>query len=139
MEMDRHEEVMIVLRIFRQGSTSEKNIDLEFREIHDIIVADRARLDINWHSIFSKPSWRRRLLLGYGVQLFGPLSGINVINYYGSRIDGILGIFNQTSLMIIGISSVLSIVYCIQSPGPNNCSEREFATSRRFKDFKFLN
>lgn len=112
MEMDRHEEAIAVLRKLRQGSTSEKNIDLEFREIHDVIVADRARLNINWYSIFSKPTWRRRLLLGCGVQMFGPLSGINVINYYGPRIYGILGISNQTSLMIIGISGALSIIYC---------------------------
>jgi MFS family permease len=51
-------------------------------------------------------------LLGCGVQAFGPLSGINVINYYGPRIYEILGISTQQSLMIIGISGALSIVYC---------------------------
>jgi hypothetical protein len=42
----------------------------------------------------------------------GPLSGINVINYYGPRIYESLGIDNRTSLMIIGISGAFSIVYC---------------------------
>ena len=41
-----------------------------------------------------------------------PLSGINVINYYGPHIYSILGINTQTALMIIGISGALSIVYC---------------------------
>lgn len=53
-------------------------------------------------SIFRKASWRRRLLLSCRVQAFGPLS----------RIYGLLGIDTQTSLMIIGISGALSIIYC---------------------------
>ena len=35
-----------------------------------------------------------------------------MINYYGPRIYEILGISNRESLMIIGISGALSIVYC---------------------------
>lgn len=45
------------------------------------------------------------------MQAFGPLSGINVINYYSTRIYASLGIDTHTSLMIIGISDALSIVY----------------------------
>ena len=52
------------------------------------------------------------MLLGCGVQAFGPLSGINVINYYGPTIYELLGIGTHTSLMITGISGALSIVYC---------------------------
>ncbi|PYH28363.1 general substrate transporter [Aspergillus neoniger CBS 115656] len=40
------------------------------------------------------------------------LHGINVINYYGTRIYSSLGIETRTTLMIIGISGGLSIVYC---------------------------
>ena len=47
-----------------------------------------------------------------GIQAFGQLSGINVINYYGVSIYNLLGISTRTSLMIIGISGSLSIVYC---------------------------
>ncbi|KAG9196012.1 hypothetical protein G6011_01133 [Alternaria panax] len=89
-----------------------ETIDLEFREICDVIIADRALGNISWTSIITKTSWRKRLLLGCGVQAFGPLSGINVINYYGLRIYEILGISAQESLMIIGISGALSIVWC---------------------------
>ncbi|KAF6814792.1 High-affinity glucose transporter 5 [Colletotrichum musicola] len=111
MEKDRHEEARKSLNKLRSGRDQE-TIELEFREIRDVILADRALGDITWKSIITKPSWRKRLLLGCGVQAFGPLSGINVINYYGPRIYEILGIDNQTSLMIIGISGALSIVYC---------------------------
>ncbi|GJC83604.1 high-affinity glucose transporter [Colletotrichum liriopes] len=111
MERDRHEDARRSLGKLRSG-LDEETIDLEFREIRDVILADRALGDISWKSIVTKPSWRKRLILGCGVQALGPLSGINVINYYGPRIYDILGISTQTSLMIIGISGALSIVYC---------------------------
>ncbi|KAH6651513.1 general substrate transporter [Truncatella angustata] len=111
MEKDRHEEARAVLEKLRQGDDPSR-IDLEFIEIRDVIAADREIGKVSAMSILTKASWRKRLLLGCGVQVFGPLSGINVINYYGPRIYEIIGIDNQTSLMIIGISGALSIVYC---------------------------
>ncbi|KAH6695351.1 general substrate transporter [Plectosphaerella plurivora] len=112
MEKDRHEEARIVLEKLRNGEDASL-INLEFLEIRDVIAADREIGKVTPMSILTKPSWRKRLLLGCGVQIFGPLSGINVINYYGPRIYAILGIEDtQTSLMIIGISGALSIVYC---------------------------
>lgn len=111
MEKDRHEEAMQSLKKLRKGHDDD-TIDLEFREIRDVIIADRALGNISWMSIITKPTWRKRLLLGCGVQAFGPLSGINVINYYGPRIYNILGISTRESLLIIGISGALSIVWC---------------------------
>ncbi|KAK6538409.1 hypothetical protein TWF694_011285 [Orbilia ellipsospora] len=112
MEKDRSDEARSVLQKLRSGSTSQDLIELEFLEIRDVIAADRAAGNTSWTKILTKPSWRKRLVLGCGVQAFGPLSGINVINYYGPRIYKILDIQNQTALMIIGISGALSIIYC---------------------------
>ncbi|KAF9873843.1 hypothetical protein CkaCkLH20_08577 [Colletotrichum karsti] len=111
MERDRHEEARKSLIVLR-NHLEEERIELEFREIRDVILADRALGDISWKSIITKPSWRRRLILGCGVQAFGPLSGINVINYYGPRIYSILNIPVRESLLIIGINGALSIVWC---------------------------
>ncbi|KAK4032248.1 general substrate transporter [Parachaetomium inaequale] len=111
MEKDKHEEARAVLHRLRSGLDQDL-IELELQAIRDAIVADRALGDISWKSILTRPTWRKRLLLGCGIQAFGPLSGINVINYFGPRIYGILGISAQTSLMIIGINGALSIVYC---------------------------
>ncbi|WAO97362.1 MFS domain-containing protein [Fusarium falciforme] len=111
MEKDKHEEARTVLNKLRKGENASQ-IDLEFIEIRDVIAADREIGKVSAMSILTKPSWRKRLLLGCGIQAFGPLSGINVINYYGPRIYELLGIGTQTSLMIIGISGALSIVYC---------------------------
>ncbi|KAH0278568.1 general substrate transporter, partial [Aureobasidium melanogenum] len=113
-EKDRYDEARAVLQKLHHDGTAEtdQRIELEFREIRDVIEADRINNSTSISTIFTKPSWRKRLLLGCGVQAFGPLSGINVINYYGPEIYKILGISNSTSLMIIGISGSLSIVYC---------------------------
>lgn len=110
-EKDRHEEAIASLHKLRKG-IDEETIDLEYREIRDVILADRAVGNLRWTSILTKPSWRKRLLLGCGVQAFGPLSGINVINYYGPRIYDILGISTRESLLIIGIQGGLAIVWC---------------------------
>ncbi|KAJ5407920.1 hypothetical protein N7509_001803 [Penicillium cosmopolitanum] len=114
MEKDRHDEALATLHRLHGDGTPEKQeyIEMEFQEIRDVIDAERASTKITWTTIITKPSWRRRLILGCGVQAFGPLSGINVINYYGTRIYASLGIDTQTSLMIIGISGALSIVWC---------------------------
>ncbi|PLB50794.1 MFS sugar transporter [Aspergillus steynii IBT 23096] len=112
MEKDRHDEALETLRKLRSGApNTEDLVAVEFAEIKDAIDAERATHKVTWSSILTTPSWRRRLALGCGVQAFGPLSGINVINYYGPMIYESLGIPNQTSLMIIGISGALSIVY----------------------------
>lgn len=113
MEKDRHDEARMALRKLHGTGSNDEYLDLEFREIRDTIIADKT-LDIpSWRGLLEKPAWRRRLLLGAGIQAFGQLSGINVINYYGVKIYSLLGIDTRTSLMIIGISGSLSIVYCV--------------------------
>lgn len=65
---------------------NEEFLDLEFREIRDTIVAEKAVAVKSWSAIFTKASWRKRLFLGMGIQAFGQLSGINV-----SFLKGIFG------------------------------------------------
>ena len=79
MEKDKHQEARAVLEKLRNGQNTSR-INLEFIEIRDVIAADREIAQVSAWSILTKPTWRKRLLLGCGVQAFGPLSGINVIN-----------------------------------------------------------
>ena len=113
VEHERYEEAQAVLRKLHGNGQNHEFLDLEFREIRDTIVAEKSVAVRSWKEIFSRPSWRRRLALGMGVQAFGQLSGINVINYYGPEIYALLGIDTGTSLKIIGISGSLSIIYCV--------------------------
>ncbi|KAK3072855.1 hypothetical protein LTR53_006041 [Teratosphaeriaceae sp. CCFEE 6253] len=96
MERDRHDEAKVVLQKLHSNGHNEDFLQLEFEEIRDTIVAEK-----------------QRLVLGCGIQAFGQLSGINVINYYGNVIYKLLGIDTGTSLKIVGISGALSIIYCV--------------------------
>ncbi|KAK1487605.1 hypothetical protein CTAM01_11782 [Colletotrichum tamarilloi] len=112
VEKGRYAEARCSLDKLRVG-VDEKAVDVEYNEIrHAVRTQSALRENGNlWKAIITKPSWRKRLLLGCGVQAFSPLSGINVINYFGPRIYELLGIGTQTSLMIIGINGALGIIY----------------------------
>ena len=79
VEQDRHDEARRVLQKLRSDGSLEQEqfVELELKEIIDVVAADRAHNQTSWKTIFLKPSWRKRLLLGCGVQAFGPLSGIS--------------------------------------------------------------
>lgn len=77
MEKDRSEEARVVINRLHSDGSNEEFLDLEFIEIQDAIRADRLSRTHSWNEIFSRPSWRRRLMLGCGIQAFGQLSGIN--------------------------------------------------------------
>jgi hypothetical protein len=78
IEQDRHEEARAVLTRLHGNGSNDEFLDLEFREIRDTIVAEKTLQVDSWGALLSRPSWRRRLLLGCGLQAFGQLSGINV-------------------------------------------------------------
>jgi len=84
MEKDRHEEARAVLfRLHDDGTAETKQlIELEYQEIHDVIMADRIAGQTSWKKILTKPSWRKRLLLGIGVQAFGMLEVYLLRKYY---------------------------------------------------------
>jgi len=110
VEKGRHEEAKAVLHKLHFNGSNAEMVELEYREIRDVVAADRANIDIKWYTIFTKPSWRRRLLLGAGCQAFCQLSGINVFSYYGPRIYALLGFNTSTSLEIIGINGTFGIL-----------------------------
>lgn len=112
MEKGRYDEARESLRKLHGTGDNEEYLDMEYQEIHDTIVAEKSVAVRSWTGLVSNPAWRRRLLLGMGIQAFGQLSGINVINYYGVAIYKILGFGTREALLINGLSGALSIVEC---------------------------
>ena len=78
IEKDRLDEARLSLRKLHGTGDNDEFLDLEYREIRDTIIAEKAVAVKSWSTILTKASWRRRLLLGCGIQAFGQLSGINV-------------------------------------------------------------
>ena len=76
VERDRSEEAYEALKKLRaHGNELEQEVvSLELQEIRDVVAADRVHGQTSWKTILTKPSWRKRLLLGCGVQAFSPLS-----------------------------------------------------------------
>ncbi|KAI9488488.1 general substrate transporter [Zychaea mexicana] len=100
------------LRKLHYDGHNDDFLELEYNEIQAQINLEKNLSAKSWKSLLGKASSRKRVYLACGIQLAGQLSGINVINYYGPRIYAALDIDTQTSLMIIGISGALSIVWC---------------------------
>jgi len=78
VEKDRYDDALQVLNKLHSTGDNQDFIDLEFREIRDTIVAEKSVAVRSWKKIISRPSWRRCLFLGMGVQACGQFSGINV-------------------------------------------------------------
>ncbi|KAF2191610.1 general substrate transporter [Zopfia rhizophila CBS 207.26] len=110
MEKDRHEEARTTLRRLHYNGHNEEFLNLEFIEIQGSIHTESLNKPRSWAEIVTSPSLRRRLILGCGIQAFGQLSGINVINYYGPRIYRSLGINTSGALMITGINGTTGII-----------------------------
>jgi sugar porter (SP) family MFS transporter len=79
VEKERYEDARKVLEKLHGNGSNEEFLEHEFREIRDTIVAEKTVSVKSWKQMVSRPSWRRRLALGMGVQAFGQLSGINVM------------------------------------------------------------
>jgi sugar porter (SP) family MFS transporter len=94
---------------------ARSNVDFvarEFREIRDVIVAEKAAItSVSWGMMFRNVPYRRRLILACGIQALTQTSGINVINYYGPRIYATLGVSVSTSLFIIGVYGAFAQVW----------------------------
>lgn len=78
VEKERYEEAQATLNRLR-GGNDQVMINLEFQEIRDTIVAEKQVTVKSWKEIFSRPAWRKRLVLGMGLQAFSQLSGVNVM------------------------------------------------------------
>ena len=68
MEQDRHEEARAALEKLHGDGSNTEFLELEYREIRDTIVAEKSLQVPAWSTLLQKPSWRRRLFLGMGVQ-----------------------------------------------------------------------
>ena len=77
VEKERYEEARATLEKLHGTGDNQEFLDMEFREIRDTIVAEKQIAVRSWGEMVSRPSWRKRLFLGMGVQAFGQLSGMS--------------------------------------------------------------
>ncbi|KAK5046913.1 hypothetical protein LTR84_007267 [Exophiala bonariae] len=90
--------------------SDQKIVQSEYTLIQQMLEVER-QSRVGWLDMFRERSYRKRLLIACSIQLFTQTSGINVINYYGPRIYGVLDFSTSRSLFIIGIYGALAQVY----------------------------
>jgi len=77
VEKGREEDALKVLTRLR-SATDAAAINAEFQEIRATIQAENAITAPGWTIMFKVPTWRKRLFLGTGVQVFTQLTGISM-------------------------------------------------------------
>ncbi|KFY22688.1 hypothetical protein V493_06402 [Pseudogymnoascus sp. VKM F-4281 (FW-2241)] len=103
MAIDREDEAMRILRKLHYDGTNDDWVEKEFNEIRQTISAEKAITAPGWTAMFTVPQWRTRLMHGVAVQVFGQLSGINVIGYYQVVMYEALGFTGSKAILISGI------------------------------------
>lgn len=70
----------------------------EFAQMKEQIEYEREVTIKSWWSLFTKKSYRYRLLLGIGLQVFLQTTGVNVVNYYQTNLFKGVGIEGRAVL-----------------------------------------
>lgn len=102
VENERFDEARAVLYRLHGNGINDDFLQAEFREISDTIMAEKQIAVRSWKEMVSRPSWRKRLGLGMGIQAFGQLSGINVM-------QAILPLYPRLSLGGLTNGSIVTI------------------------------
>ncbi|KAK5236679.1 hypothetical protein LTR47_002631 [Exophiala xenobiotica] len=84
----------------------------EFQEMRDQILAEKEQTVRSYKDVFTKPAWRRRVLLACGVWIGVSLSGITVVNFYLNTFIKNLGFSTHRSLLLTGIYGFAGPISC---------------------------
>jgi len=82
----------------------------EFDQIKQQIDYEREVTIKSWWTLFTKPSYRRRLILGIGLQVFLQTTGVNVVNYYQTNLFRGVGIQGRNVLWVSAGYGELEVV-----------------------------
>lgn len=111
VETDRSDEALKVIKKLHYDGTNDDWIQSEFNEIKLTIDAERAITAPGWKVMFTVPAWRTRLMHATLIQVFGQMTGINVIGYYGTILYTNLGITGDRNLLVTSIYNVVGPVF----------------------------
>ncbi|GIZ39791.1 hypothetical protein CKM354_000316100 [Cercospora kikuchii] len=110
-----HEEAFTVLKKMRRPG-NEEMVKREFVQMREQITWEQENEVSSLMGIFRKASYRRRLLLGSGIQIGQQICGISAINYYQTIMYKSLGIQGATVLALAGVWGIigpLSNLFCL--------------------------
>ncbi|KAF9028039.1 general substrate transporter [Hymenopellis radicata] len=104
LEKGREEEALVVYKKLNaaDGTHAEADQVANFNEMKHQMEDYNKTMVSSYGTLFSTPSYRKRILLAVLVQVFTQLSGINVINYQTTLYEGV-GITGHNVTLLAGI------------------------------------
>lgn len=82
IEQGREDQAFTLVKKLHLTGQNSVFIENEFREMRDQILTEKEQTVRSYKEVFTKPSWRRRVLLACGVWIGVSLTGITVVNFY---------------------------------------------------------
>ncbi|KAH8172892.1 sugar transporter domain-containing protein [Sarocladium implicatum] len=113
---DRHDEAEKVLKKLRKSSVPTENVRKELVQMQEQISWEKQHEETSVISIWRKPSYRKRLIIGCLTHIGQQICGISAINYYQTVMYRSLGISGSTVLLLAGVWGLigpLSNIFCL--------------------------
>ena len=110
------DECAIALMKRLRRKVDDEFIQKEFTQMREQIYWEKENEESSLKGILSKPSYRKRLILGCAVQFGQQICGISAINYYQTIMYKSLGITGSTVLALAGVWGILgplSNAFCL--------------------------
>ncbi|KAJ4522623.1 hypothetical protein HRR83_001113 [Exophiala dermatitidis] len=107
---------VIIKKLHDDESGDESFAEREFNQMKQQIEYEREVSIKSWTQLFTKPSNRKRLVLGVLLQVFLQTTGVNVVNYYQTQIFSQIGIHGRDVLWVsagFGMVGVISTAICM--------------------------
>ncbi|KIX96423.1 uncharacterized protein Z520_07689 [Fonsecaea multimorphosa CBS 102226] len=109
---DRGDEALMVLaKLHGMGNQNDETVRAEYEEIRIINDYEKTMPAPSLYALFFKKEYRRRTILGAGIQFLHEISGPNICLYYAPKVFTQVGVSGtQASLLANGINGALLVV-----------------------------
>ncbi|KAK8850652.1 hypothetical protein IAR55_004571 [Kwoniella newhampshirensis] len=104
IDTDQEVEGLAVIADFQGKALDSESVLLEYKEIRDAVLADRAVGDRSYTALWKR--YKGRVLIAMSSQLFAQLNGINVISYYAPLVFEQAGWIGRDAILMTGINSL---------------------------------
>ncbi|KAM0326714.1 hypothetical protein ACHAQA_006587 [Verticillium albo-atrum] len=116
IEKGRPDEAEKIIRRLRRQTVNPDTINKEIVQMREQIQWEKENEESSLMAIIRKPSYRKRLFLGCGVQIGQQICGISAINYYQTIMYKSLGIQGRLVLalsVVWGLTGPLANIFCL--------------------------
>lgn len=109
---DRADDALMVLaKLHGKGNQNDETVRAEYEEIRIINDYEKTMPAPSVYALFFKKEYRRRTVLGAGIQFLHEISGPNICLYYAPKVFTQVGVSGtQASLLANGINGALLVV-----------------------------